>query len=257
MADNNSERVSTVSCVACGSSIPEGVSICVACNSYQSRWRNSLTYTASIAGFFALIASAAAFVFSNLSGAIKEAQWHDEVGIGQLDYPGSVLLVNSGDGDVFVSDINFYWLDGSANTGLSINKVVKPKNFESIKLVYSDTRQKFDSAQSPRYSIEGKSLVWIRSGDGVASEKVIDESMPNRGGKCVLYSFFTETSPRIVRMSNFFKSHNMQLVTLPVKVEVVSISAHSGKFFKSEVNNVKMGFLFDASAGCTQSEWLQ
>src|SRR6267378_7585945 len=112
-------------CIACGSLIPAGAPICATCKSYQASWRNTLNYIGGITGILTIIFSAIAFSSAQVISIIRTLTWFDKVTVSSMKYPGSMLVSNSGDGDVFVTTLEFYWQNERANTQHPINLQLK------------------------------------------------------------------------------------------------------------------------------------
>ena|SRR5215469_5992220 len=102
-------------CKYCGSEIALGASLCPECKSYQSRWRNALTYIGGLAGVLALVISALTFTYSKIDEMLAARRWKDNVSVIYMTYPGrnsehngEMLITNSGDGDVFISSLQVF-----------------------------------------------------------------------------------------------------------------------------------------------------
>jgi len=94
----------TQECIACKQQIPKGASLCPVCKSYQRNWKNHLQYTAGVAALVVLMISASTWLWGN---ARKLLLYRDDVRVISASTLDSAVVVNRGDGDVFVSHLLF------------------------------------------------------------------------------------------------------------------------------------------------------
>ncbi|WP_447751841.1 hypothetical protein [Pseudomonas nicosulfuronedens] len=244
-------------CVACCSELKPTASICPTCKTYQSRWRGWVSYAASVTGFLALLGSALAFIYSTASEPIKTAIFGDRVYVSYLHYPGTLVLVNSGYQDVFVTNLNFYWAEGAANEEVRINKAIPKRGFVNVNLDYIDRRSKSGPKTLPRAEIEKNNYVWVSGRDDSNVGNLILESAPTMNGKCIIYTFMTRNAPHIERMNRFWKDSGRHLTLAAVQTEVNWLSLDSGTARTATADNVVMGFQYDPEAGCKVSDWFK
>jgi hypothetical protein len=96
--------MSTTRCVACKQTIPTCATICSVCKSYQRPWKNTVQYIAGIATVAILIASGMTWLWGNARGIF----WYrEDVRLVSANSMGSAVVVNRGDGEVFVSHLLF------------------------------------------------------------------------------------------------------------------------------------------------------
>ncbi|MCP1651557.1 hypothetical protein [Pseudomonas nitroreducens] len=256
-AEPQEAKAPIVLCVACCSELRAGASICSTCKTYQSRWRGGVSYAASVAGFLALLGSALAFIYSVAAEPMKTMLFGDRVYISYLNYPGTLVLVNSGYQDVFVTNLNFYWSDGNANEEIQIDKPIPKRGFVSVNLDYIDRRSAAGPRILPREKANENNYVWISSHDDKNISDLVLESAPGLGRKCVIYRFMTKDAPHIQRMNAFWKDSGRHLSVVGIQAEVNWLSLDSGKARSASVSNIVMGFQYDPEAGCKESDWFK
>lgn len=241
-----------VRCIACGTPLPYGAKICLACKSHQSRWRNSLAYVAGVAGIITVVTSVGSAAYLNITNIIRESTWVDSVDISLMRYPGHTLFANTGEGTIYIHSVEVYWPQDKANkeipVGLTLAKgEVKEVNFE------------YDADVAPTRNggtvINRFNLLANRTGK--PSQKVIDESAQLQNDKrCVLYSLYSNNDPELARISRFYDSHGGgKLQTIPVEAYINWVSIHTGAVKRDRVDDILMGFPFDADAGCDFAQW--
>src|ERR1700720_3989255 len=152
-------------CVNCGSPILVGARICAVCKTYQSQWRNMLLFVGSIAGFITLLASGVTFIFAQLSSIIKT----EKIAVSYLSYPGEVLLINTGDKEVFVSSLEVYWNSRNHNERISLNASIKAGEFKSITPAFFDPRTGAIEA-TPQNEFE--TYLWIVNRSGAPNHRL-------------------------------------------------------------------------------------
>ena len=194
-------------CRYCGSEMKASAVLCPTCNSYQDRWRSLLLYLASAAGFLALLASAATFIFSQLVDLEKRLNWKDEVDViffesGIDPYNYNVVLANRGDGPVFVSDLLLNVLGG--NAVFRINAKINSNDFFVVDKVRSFP-EGYESFVSSTSGAPTRKLV--------ENSNIIFESKP-----CFLIVVFSASATDVKRMDDHYKSSGRRLVSQPADV---------------------------------------
>jgi len=92
-------------CIACAQPLPESARLCPSCGSHQAAWRNEIGFIATAFGVASVSVTAIAFLISILPDVRTVVAWRDAVEVLSYDAGGDVVLANSGDGEVYVSDI--------------------------------------------------------------------------------------------------------------------------------------------------------
>jgi hypothetical protein len=92
-------------CIACAKPLPESARLCPSCGSHQAAWRNEIGFVATVTGVASVSVTAVAFLISILPDVRTVVAWRDAVEVLSYDAGGDVVLANSGDGEVYVSDI--------------------------------------------------------------------------------------------------------------------------------------------------------
>jgi hypothetical protein len=114
-------------CIACGSDLNEGVSICTTCGSYQSSWRNELRYWAAVAGVFSIVAATIGFSISAWPDIRKSLFWRDSLEVLQFhnsEGRSEISVFNTGDGPVWILELTYQAGDAFKQT-MSVAKVVQ------------------------------------------------------------------------------------------------------------------------------------
>jgi len=241
-------------CVACGARIPQSARICSTCKSYQKEWRNTLTFGASIAGFLVVLASLITFIYTSVTAAIKEGHWEDKVTVPFLKYPGSAIFENSGDGPIFVSMLEFHWPNEIANKQITISKFLGKGDIGEVILDYLEDRSPINRNITTADIL--KNFTWLADSTGIPPSKVVSESEPRNGGRCVIFAFLTADNPEILRVNRYYRDNAAgQLEVMPVEANVYWSSAHTGKLNRTPLDNIVMAFMLDPEAGCNEADW--
>lgn len=129
-------------CIACGEEIPLQATICNHCKSYQTAWKNQLSYFASLIGVLSIVAGAISFVISSIPSIRQVVAWQDEVKILTFSSIKPISIVNAGDGEVYVTHIN---IQGTRPSGSSYSDTERINQFiEPGKLVTVERELKID-----------------------------------------------------------------------------------------------------------------
>jgi hypothetical protein len=236
---NNSVSADTKACRYCGSPIILTAILCPVCKSCQNRFRNQTNYLAGIAGFIALVISASTFTYGRLSDIIKEKSWYDRIGVAYLEYPGlavngEVLLINSGDGDVLITDVEMAFDVG--NMAVPINATVSKGSATDIPLKFFE---RIWVSSTP----VAASFIWNDSGTVSKAE-----AFSRRNDRCIFLKFITIRDPSVIRMNEFYKSHGARLATVQIKAYLNAFSVHTGDPFVVPISDG--AFLVSPSPGC-------
>jgi hypothetical protein len=93
----------TTPCVACRLDIPTEATLCHQCGSFQNRWLNWLKYVAGGAALIALAGSLVVYLISAAPSVRRTLWWADAVEVKGLNSSEAIVILNRGDGPVFVS----------------------------------------------------------------------------------------------------------------------------------------------------------
>lgn len=242
----------SVRCIACGSPLPTGAKICLACKSHQSRWRNSLAYIAGVTGIITVVTSVGSAAYLNIANIIRDSTWTDSVSIPILRYPGHTLFANTGEGTVYIHSIEVYWPGDKANKEIPIGKILPKGDVDEITFEYdSDVPPLRDAAHANnRFNL-------LTNKTGTPSQKVLNESaLLHNDKRCILYTFYSDNDPELVRVNRFYeKNGDRKLQAVPVEAYINWVSIHTGAINRDRIENILMGFPFDADAGCKFDEW--
>ena len=96
------EADSTVRCVVCKSQIHASAKLCPVCKSFQSPARRRIQFFVGIPVVLAVVVP---FAFNQLMELYEWATSDSSVEIVRYHYPGEIVILNNGNGGVFVSEI--------------------------------------------------------------------------------------------------------------------------------------------------------
>jgi len=125
-------------CIGCGNAIPTQARVCNYCSSFQSAWKNNLRYLANVMGLFSVIVSAVAFIISTIPTVRQVVAWHDEVKVLTFASNKPVTIVNTGDGDVFITHIN---IRGSRPSGRNYSDTERISGYVEAGSLITDNRE--------------------------------------------------------------------------------------------------------------------
>ena len=92
-------------CVACRKQVEPEASICSECGSFQKRWRNELRYMANTIGLMTVAGALIVYCITSIPELRKQIFWEDEVSVLSFGPLNGISIANTGDGDVFLTDI--------------------------------------------------------------------------------------------------------------------------------------------------------
>lgn len=125
----NAAQTTKPACIACGTPITVGASICSVCKSYQRSWRNLLQYTAGITTLFVVSLSACVWSYQRTRMIFF---YRDDIRVVACESLRSAVFVNRGDGDVFVTRLAM-WMPGRTQDWvaptLDVNQPLAPGQF--------------------------------------------------------------------------------------------------------------------------------
>ena len=163
-------------CVACKNSIPTDASLCPVCKSHQANWKNQLQYFAGLAVLIVLIFSGSSWLYLEARKAIKAIWYYDEVRVISCNTLRSAVVLNRGDGDVFLSHMLLYM------PGRSSAWAAKRLDFEEVL-----PKDKFMRREFPPAKISDNAE-WIRNLDPVKFQNLIE--IASNGNSCFEFVFF-------------------------------------------------------------------
>ncbi len=216
-------------CRYCHTTLPKaGALLCAACKSYQDPWRNYLVFGAGITGFVALVASAITFGFNQASSAYKELFWKDEATILELQTGVNphqrIVIANSGDGPIFISQLAVYWRGGSMS--FALDRSLEPGRVDIVDDLFSEK----SIALNKKFGTAG----YIGSKSGELGEKQVeqadlwsDDTEPPP--PCILVSLFNNKNPDLERIRDRYLKGPTKLVTRNETATLVFYSIRTGR----------------------------
>src|SRR6266481_5046898 len=106
-----------------------GASLCSLCKSYQRRWKNHLQYFAGMAALLVIVISAGGWIYYNIW---KPLWYYDDVQVLSANSLQSAVVVNRGDGEVFVSHMALFMAGRSHDwkaPRLDFEQILSPGHF--------------------------------------------------------------------------------------------------------------------------------
>jgi hypothetical protein len=208
-------------CRYCASEIAAQAIQCPVCKNYQSAWRNNLLFSAGIAGFVTLAASAIGFTLHQIAETSKQVLWREELNVLELETGPTpylrTVLSNSGDGPVLATEIIVYWRDGSYRYPL--DRIVAVNSIEIVNNISPTTppMSNYDS--------------YVGNDTGLPSPKTLeiaDIAISGREPGCLLASMFDADNANLQRMKKFYESGKSKLLLGKAEAKLFFFSAHSG-----------------------------
>lgn len=99
-------------CKLCHEVINADAKLCPHCQSYQSRFRNLLVFTAQVLAVVSVIGSAIVFTITAWPELRKQIEWQDDIRLMRVSLVEGIDGVNVGDGSVFVRQVEFEGFGG-------------------------------------------------------------------------------------------------------------------------------------------------
>jgi hypothetical protein len=128
-----------LSCVKCGNNIVSGYSYCASCNTHQIYWKQFLSRFVNIFSAVSVVIGAIILTASFLPDARKTFYFLDSIELIEVKTKGfqkggQIAIANSGDGDIFLTDLIFSLADVSLplETRVSVHMLIKKSEAESI-----------------------------------------------------------------------------------------------------------------------------
>ncbi|HEV2545751.1 MAG TPA: hypothetical protein VGU20_00280 [Stellaceae bacterium] len=203
-----------VQCIVCRDLIRAGARICPTCKSWQDKWRNGLTFGASIAGFITLLATGIAFVFSKGVELYSILSWKDDIKVVELTLPGKALFLNSGSGTALLSRVEIHWEQNGRPESVSrqIGQTIENRAFYTF--IDDEPMMKGGFVGTP-------------NGDGrpfLDHAATADALSPEA---CFGMIFFSENNPALRQVSEHYA------LTQPVPLRVATVKAQAALSFYS------------------------
>jgi ribosomal protein L40E len=130
-SEPSAEHAPPAICIACGAAVPSDVELCRHCGSYQSRWKNTLRYWATVAGLLTLAASLLIYTITTLPVIRKMLAWKDDVDVLAFESSRRITLINSGDGDILVTHVVLSAEAPRFSSAESVEQLLPPKAVHS------------------------------------------------------------------------------------------------------------------------------
>ena len=178
-------------CIACGFLIPAAAVLCSECSSYQSSWRNSIRYFASVGGIFIVVITLVTYLASIFPTARKAIMWRDKVSVVSFDSEKRIVFSNRGDGPVFLSHMDIVTTrDGDEffRFLISINKQLE--NGEFLSFDYKNQHKEIQNS------------FFVESEDNNDLSIYLYHAV-DRSNKCVKLVFFIVDDPHYIQVSQF------------------------------------------------------
>jgi hypothetical protein len=178
-------------CIACRNELAVGATLCDKCKSYQAAWKNTLLYSAQLIGLVALFFSALVYIFSSFEDVRKTLWWEDDLEILSFASESYVTLANIGDGEVFLSHIEYTIKQGSKGGVGTVNlgKTIKPA--EALQHSISP----FGQNQDFRFFGTSNDENWERT-----ARRAFTGNDP-----CISHSVFYEKDPTVLALKMAYK----------------------------------------------------
>ncbi len=126
-------------CVKCGNAIVAGYSYCAKCHTHQTLWKRSLNRFVTTFSAISVVVGAITLTASFLPEARKTLYYRDSIELIEVNSTGfkkggQLAIANSGDGDVFVTDLIFSLADITLplETRVPAHKLIKKSEAEAI-----------------------------------------------------------------------------------------------------------------------------
>jgi hypothetical protein len=119
-------------CIACKSDIPEGSIVCKHCNYAQNKWRNWLPHIGTALAVITFVLGGFTYMGEKLVKGIAEWRAKDGVQVVFLDSEGATGIMNTGDKDIVVLDIDIILNQFKYSTTVSFYKRISPTEFVTV-----------------------------------------------------------------------------------------------------------------------------
>jgi hypothetical protein len=223
-------------CISCRAEIIEGASICPTCKSYQSRWKNTLSYGATVASVIALVASAIAYVSSRFMDVLGEYTTAEGVTGSYISHPPlNGLFVNTGKGEAFVTHITINSPFSTNNIGMQL--AVAPGKMAHVAAPEANSGSYL--AVDPAIPEEGPRLAdylnYLANGDM----------------SCLRQVFFSEDHGHLPVMRQAYEDAGKRLVVVPAHSAFLSF--YSAKDGKPHQSSLRIVSVFSYSKECGEA----
>lgn len=193
----------------CRSDISPKTKKCIKCGEYQNRWRRFFVFFASLTGGLTFIVAGFSYIFQSVPGISAMIFPRPSVEVLSFHDSGSLILVNSGDGNVFVRSVNIATdRDDTKQFGTSsriVGKTVEAGGTlnHSFK---SDDKSKFTGIQ--RHTIAGESKPVNNEWIDIANHIIME-------GKCYELSIMHEEHPFFLTVKSHYARQDATPMTMP------------------------------------------
>lgn len=222
-------------CVECCSEIRPGAKKCTECGEYQSRWRRSFIYFASVTGGLTFIAAGVAYIFQSVPQISGKLFPKAAIEVLSFAENRSLILVNTGDGDIFIRAVNLAAdrddTDEFGSSSRSIGKTVQAGGT----LNHSLSREDDPSRTNRRTTIEG--------GSGPHTDQWVD--IANHivtGGDCFELSLFHYKDNFVRTVQSHYARAGKTPMTMPHVANVSFYSYSTQKEYSVEFPVVGLVF---------------
>ena len=222
-------------CIACGNSIPSQANVCDKCGNFQSHLKNNLRYLASVVGIISVFLGATTFFISSIPSVRQVIAWKDEVRVLTFASNKPITIVNTGDGDVFVTHINV--------TGIRPNERGFSTTERVGKLVEAGKVITLDHLSST----EGYTVAASTDPSEIENLRNAAELF-SKSDACVRMIFAVPEDPGYTTFSEFFEKIENQMITYDVSATVQFFSIKKQEYVDQEIPMI--GFLI-IKDGCS------
>ncbi|HEV2913259.1 MAG TPA: hypothetical protein VGX92_08085 [Pyrinomonadaceae bacterium] len=173
-------------------------------------WQWWLPYLGGVVAFLALVGSLITFSISQIIQIYQRVTWKEEVTVISFMSAGEKVFLNSGDGEVFLSHVDIK--SAVYNQGVSVNSIIKPKEF--------------------LYKVPGDDIGKSDVVSGVSDREWAEILTKPRTDESFFYAFFFIDDPTL---QIFKKSLGERLRTFPASAQLIYYSANGGKKYSKDV----------------------
>jgi hypothetical protein len=243
-------------CHVCQSEIEENSKKCINCGAYQNKVRDNVLFLASLTGLVTFIVTGAAVSVNQISRFLESRSVDGKLSVSHMQHPstaggpGRIIIYNRSPHDIFISSIDYYFLEYSGNSSIVINQTVRGRS-------------------TLRFSIEGdtgESIVYglgavIANPSGTISDENYRIAMSWNAEKCIIYNVVDDRDPDVIRYNDYYNRNGLRVAMRSVNhANLNFVSPISGEMQSVSIRNLRLMFRVRSDlirrGVCRYSDWL-
>jgi hypothetical protein len=186
-----------------------------------------------------LIATASVYIGTNFSDFKRAVLWKDRITVISLRIPGNVVLLNTGDGDVWIEGFDYKNVLSGEIGNIPVNKVAQRGEVLSLEVPFPD-----HVGNSKTHNV-----VFLSNATGTPSQELIGASRLSETA-CLPFFIMGDKDIGAQMMDKHYHRLGRALITSAANVTIDFVSTRTGSHRSLRLPEAKVLYALRAEDGC-------